>query len=279
MWLIGLGCILQTYVQNSRNLLFFKTFFELARFSIVFHPFAHQSRQPHAMPLPALPKPKRPVRKLPAPAPSTANLPCVLLTGFEAFGDDPSGQGLNPSALAVGALHGKRIAGHRVVASVLPCVFGQSITTLKALVLAHRPVLVVCVGQAGGRAGISIERIAVNLDDAPLPDNAGRMLHNTPVVAGGPAAYFSTLPVQAMLAALQRAGAPCELSSSAGHFVCNHVFYALMHLLAKKKSAVRGGFVHVPYLPEQAADICAPSMALDEMTRGLSVAVRAALVK
>jgi pyroglutamyl-peptidase len=231
------------------------------------------------MPLPASPKPMRSAGKLPALKPSAAALPCVLLTGFEAFGDDPSGQGLNPSALAAHALHGKRIAGHRVVASVLPCVFGQSVTTLKALVLAHRPALVVCVGQAGGRAGISIERIAVNLDDAPLPDNAGRMLHNTPVVDGGPAAYFSTLPVQAMLAALQRAGAPCELSSSAGHFVCNHVFYALMHLLVKKKSSVRGGFVHVPYLPEQAAASGAPSMALDEISKGLAVAVRAALAK
>ena len=230
------------------------------------------------MPLPPSPQPKRLVRKPPATKPSAAELPCVLLTGFEAFGDDPSGQGLNPSALAARALHGKRIAGHRIVARVLPCVFGQSVTTLKSLVLAHRPALVVCVGQAGGRAGISIERIAVNLDDAPLPDNAGRMLHNTPVVASGPAAYFSTLPVQAMLAALQRAGTPCELSSSAGHFVCNHVFYALMHLLAKKKSVVRGGFVHVPYLPEQAAASGAPSMPLEEMTKGLSLAIRAALI-
>ena len=229
------------------------------------------------MPLPALPKPKRPLRKLTAAQTSTTEAPCVLLTGFEAFGDDPSGQGLNPSALVARALHGKRIAGHRVVASVLPCVFGQSVTTLKALVLAHRPVLVVCVGQAGGRAGISIERIAVNLDDAPLPDNAGQMVRNTPVVASGPAAYFSTLPVQAMLAALQSTGTPCELSSSAGHFVCNHVFYALMHLLAKKKSAVRGGFVHVPYLPEQASASGAPTMALDEMTKGLRIALRAAL--
>jgi pyroglutamyl-peptidase len=229
------------------------------------------------MPLPPSPQPKRPVRKPPAAKPSAAELPCVLLTGFEAFGDDPSGKGLNPSALAARALHGKRIAGHRIVASVLPCVFGQSVATLKALVLAHRPALIVCVGQAGGRAGISIERVAVNLDDAPLPDNAGRVLHNTPVVVNGPAAYFSTLPVHAMLAALQRAGTRCELSSSAGHFVCNHVFYALMHLLAKKKSAVRGGFVHVPYLPEQAAASGAPSMALQEMTQGLSLAVRAAL--
>jgi pyroglutamyl-peptidase len=229
------------------------------------------------MPLPAAPPPQRATRKRPGATSNLADAPCVLITGFEAFGDDPSGQSLNPSALAARALHGKRMAGHRVVASVLPCVFGQSVAALTALVQAHQPALVVCVGQAGGRAGISLERIAVNLDDAPLADNAGCMLHNTPVVAHGPAAYFSTLPLQAMLAALQRSGTPCELSSSAGHFVCNHVFYALMHLLAKKKSAVRGGFVHVPYLPEQAAASGAPSMELADITRGLSVAVRAAL--
>ena len=139
-------------------------------------------------------------------------LPCVLLTGFEAFGDDPSGQGLNPSALAAQALHGLQIDGYTVVAAVLPCVFGRSITTLKALIKKHRPCLVLCVGQAGGRTGFSIERVAINLDDTQLPDNAGIMLCNMPVVARGPAAYFSTLPITDMLAALQSAGLPCELS-------------------------------------------------------------------
>jgi pyroglutamyl-peptidase len=206
-----------------------------------------------------------------------AALPRVLVTGFEAFGDDPGGKGLNPSALAALALQGKQLAGHTVVAAVLPCVFGESVKVLRALVSTHQPALIVCVGQAGGRAGISIERVAVNLDDNSMPDNAGRVRLNTPVVASGPTAYFSTLPVQAMLAALQTAGVPCELSSSAGHFVCNHVFYALMHLLAKRKVSVCGGFVHVPYLPEQAAALDAPSMPLTELTHGLGIAVSAAL--
>jgi pyroglutamyl-peptidase len=208
-----------------------------------------------------------------------AALPRVLVTGFEAFGDDPSGQGLNPSALAALALHDQQLAGHTVVAAVLPCVFGESVKVLRALVSTHRPALIVCVGQAGGRTGISIERVAVNLDDNSMPDNAGRVRLNTPVVASGPTAYFSTLPLQAMLAALQAAGVPCELSSSAGHFVCNHVFYALMHLLAKRKVSVCGGFVHVPYLPEQAAAIDAPSMPLAEITHGLGIAVSAALTR
>lgn len=216
------------------------------------------------------------------------HLPCVLLTGFEAFGDDPSGLGLNPSALAAQALHGLQIAGYTVVAAVLPCVFGQSISVLKVLIRLHRPAMVLCVGQAGGRAGISIERVAVNLDDAPLPDNAGCVLQRVPVVVRGPAAYFSTLPIYDMLAALQNAGLPCELSSSAGHFVCNHVFYGLMHSLktTHRKTAmnvllrtVQGGFVHVPYLPKQAAPSGAPSMHLRHITRGLRIALHAAILR
>jgi pyroglutamyl-peptidase len=214
--------------------------------------------------------------------------PCVLVTGFEAFGDDPSGLGLNPSALAAHALHGVQIAGYTVVAAVLPCVFGQSIAVLKRLIRHHRPALVLCVGQAGGRAGISIERLAVNLDDAPLPDNAGCMLQAVPVVARGPAAYFSNLPIYDMLTALQNAGIACELSSSAGHFVCNHVFYGLMHNLktARRKNTpgleqtpVQGGFIHVPYLPEQAAASGAPSMSLQHITQGLRIALHAAIAQ
>ncbi len=207
--------------------------------------------------------------------------PCVLVTGFEAFGDDPGGLGINPSALAAQALHGQTIAGHRVVAAVLPCVFGTSAATLKAFIKQHQPAMVVCLGQAGGRAGMSLERVALNLTDAPLPDNAGCQLQGAPVVPHGPAAYFSTLPVAAMHAALQRSGIPSELSSSAGHFVCNHVFYALMHHLKKRpqrlQAAVLGGFVHVPYLPEQAAASGAPSMPLAQMVHGLHIALQAAL--
>ncbi len=214
--------------------------------------------------------------------------PCVLVTGFEAFGDDPSGLGLNPSALAAQALQGVQIAGYTVVAAVLPCVFGRSTAVLKALVRQHRPALVLCVGQASGRAGISIERLAVNWDDAPLPDNAGCVLQAVPVVARGPVAYFSTLPLYDMQAALHNAGMACELSSSAGHFVCNHVFYGLMHSLktARRKNTsgleqapVQGGFIHVPYLPEQATPSGAPSMSLQHITQGLRIALHAAIVQ
>jgi pyroglutamyl-peptidase len=159
-----------------------------------------------------------------------------------------------------------------VVAAVLPCVFGQSIKVLKTLLKQHQPALVICTGQAGGRAGISLERVAINLDDATLPDNAGIALHNTSIIAKGPAAYFSTLPLQAIVLALQQQRIPCELSSSAGHFVCNHVFYALMHTL--RKSETPGGFIHVPYLPEQAAESGAPSMEIRDIIQGLRLALQ-----
>ena len=208
--------------------------------------------------------------------------PLILLTGFEPFGDDPSGQSLNPSALIAQALHGETLGKHRIAAAVLPCVFGQAPLVLHKLIAEHRPTIVVCLGQAGGAAGIRLERIAVNLNDAPLPDNAGICLLNQAVIAGGPAAYFSSLPLQTMQSALQRENVECEFSSSAGHFVCNHVFYALMHLLAERTAMGRsmrrrrtlGGFVHVPYLPEQ-AHANMPSMALDDMVRGVRVALKA----
>ena len=205
--------------------------------------------------------PPRPVKKHPP----------VLLTGFEPFG----GEAVNPSRLAAQALHHRRIAGHRVVAAHLPTVFGAALAQLDALLRQHRPALVICVGQAGGRAALSLERVALNLDDARIADNAGQQPIDTPVVPGGPAAYFTTLPVKAMWATLQRQGVAAEVSQTAGTFVCNHVFYGLMHILATQPAHrhTRGGFIHVPWLPEQGT----PSMALDDLVRGLRLAVRVAL--
>ena len=198
-------------------------------------------------------------------------MPSVLLTGFDPFG----GAAVNPSWLAVQALQGRRIAGHRVVVAQLPTVFGAAMTQLNALLRKHRPALVICVGQAGGRAALSLERVAINLDDARIADNAAARPIDTPVVPGGPTAYFTSLPVKAMLVALQRKGIAAEVSQTAGTFVCNHVFYGLMHALATRRGLrhTRGGFVHVPWLPEQGA----PSMALQDIVSGLRVAIRAAL--
>ena len=197
--------------------------------------------------------------------------PTVLLTGFDPFG----GETVNPSWLAVQALHGRRVAGHRVIAAQLPTVFDAAPQRLQDLLRAHRPAVVICVGQAGGRAALSLERVAINLNDARIPDNAGAQPIDTPTAPGGPAAYFSTLPIKTMLLALQRRGVPAEVSQTAGTFVCNQVFYALMHLLATQNEAkgMRGGFIHVPWLPGQGT----PSMPLEEMVTGLRLSVRAAL--
>jgi len=197
--------------------------------------------------------------------------PKILLTGFDAFG----GASLNPSWLVVKALHGRQIAGHRVVSAQLPTVFDESLHRLQALLKQHQPALVVCVGQAGGRRAISLERVAINVNDAPLADNSGSQPVDLPVVPGAPAAYFTSLPIKTMFTALQRAGVAAEVSQTAGTFVCNHVFFGLMHALATQPLLrhARGGFVHVPYLPEQGA----PSMAQDEMVSGLRLALRTAL--
>lgn len=198
--------------------------------------------------------------------------PTVLLTGFDAFGTEP----VNPSGLAVQALHGQQVVGHTLVAATLPTVFHRSLDMLKELLHTHRPVLVVCVGLAGGRQALSLERVALNVDDARIPDNAGAQPVDMPVVPGGPAAYFSSLPVKAMHAALQQHGLPVEVSNSAGTFVCNHVFYGLMHVLAGQGGvpACRGGFVHVPHLQSDAHPTGWP---LAKLAEGLRLAVQCAL--
>lgn len=195
----------------------------------------------------------------------------VLLTGFDPF----DGASVNASWLAVQALHNRRIGGRRVVAAQLPTVFGASLRVLDTWLDQLRPELVVCVGQAGGRGALSLERVAINVDDAPIADNAGTRPVDQPVAPGAPVAYFSSLPIKAALAALQREGLPAEVSQTAGTFVCNHVFYGLMHRLANHPGLrhTRGGFLHVPWLPGQGA----PAMALPDTVRGLRIVVRAAL--
>lgn len=195
----------------------------------------------------------------------------ILLTGFEPFG----GETINPSGEIARQLHGTVIGGHRVVGALLPCVFGAAITELKKQIRAARPGLVVCVGQAGGRTEITPERVAINVDDARIADNAGRQPVDRPIVRGGPAAYWSTLPIKAITAELQKGGAPAAVSQTAGTFVCNHVFYGLMHEL-RKQPKVRGGFIHVPFLPEQAR-AGQPSLPLATMTRAIESAIAVAL--
>lgn len=192
----------------------------------------------------------------------------ILLTGFEPFG----GETVNPTAGIVGRLHGTRIGGHEVVGVVLPCVFGDAVARLQTALRRTAPRLVICLGQAGGRAEITPERVAINVDDARIPDNAGRQPVDVPVVPGGPAAYWSTLPVKAIVAALRKQGIPAAVSQTAGTFVCNHVFYALMHMLRRRR-AVRAGFIHVPWLPAQGK----PALPLATMTNAVARAAEVAL--
>jgi pyroglutamyl-peptidase len=201
----------------------------------------------------------------------------ILLTGFEPFG----GESVNPSWQIAQALDGWVCEGRTVRAVRLPCAFGDALRTLDDALAAHRPELVVCLGQAGGRAEISIERAALNVDDARIPDNLGRQPIDAAVVAGGPAAYFSTLPIKAIARDLRAAGVAAAVSNTAGTFVCNHVFYALMHRLASARAlaGTRGGFVHVPYTPEQVAGRPGvPAMALETQVEGIRQALRSALL-
>ena len=200
-----------------------------------------------------------------------SNLPTVLLTGFDAFGGDS----INPSWLAAQALDGEIVQGHRVLTELLPTEFAASRRLLTRSLRQHKPALVLCLGLAGGRACLSLERIAINVQDARIADNAGAQPIDIPIVQRGPAAYFSTLPIKAMLQALTASGIPAEVSQTAGTFVCNHVFYSLMHALKKLRATTkaRGGFAHLPYLPGQGL----PCMPLHEMVHGLRVAVACAL--
>ena len=198
----------------------------------------------------------------------------VLVTGFEPFG----GERVNPSALAAQALHGREIAKRRVIGVVLPCVFGKSQATLRREIQRLRPELIICTGQDGGRAEIAVESISLNIMDANIPDNDGNRPIAQPVVRTGPAAYWSTLPVKAIADALRTADLPVKVSYSAGTFVCNYVFYGLMRTLARSQAG-RGGFIHVPYLPEQArrANNGSPSMPLKKIIQGLEIIIETSL--
>lgn len=197
----------------------------------------------------------------------------VLITGFEPFG----GEAVNPSWEVVKQLDGAIIAGQPVVARQLPCVFGDALMALNTALDELQPRLILAIGQAGGRVDITVERVAINVDDARIPDNKGLQPIDVPIVADGPAAYFSTLPIKAIAAALRSKGIPASVSQTAGTFVCNHVMYGLLHSL-HNSSGVKGGFIHIPYLPEQAAaHPGAASMAVETVRAALETAIAVAL--
>ena len=187
----------------------------------------------------------------------------ILVTGFEAF--DKSA--LNPSAEIVKALEGDDL-----VTAILPVVFGQASSKLKELIELHKPTAVLCLGLAVGRSEITPERIAINLDDALIADNAGNQPLGQRIIADGPDGYFSTLPIEKMVTSMKAAGIPASISLSAGTFVCNHIFYVLQNYL--KDSSVKSGFMHVPLMDEQSKEFPnLPTMPIRQMIAGVEIAL------
>ena len=187
----------------------------------------------------------------------------ILVTGFEAF--DKSA--LNPSAEII-----KALKGDDLVTAILPVVFGQASSKLKELIDLHKPSAVLCLGLAVGRSEITPERIAINLDNARIADNAGNQPLEQRVIADGPDGHFSTLPIEKMVASMKAAGIPASISLSAGTFVCNHIFYVLQDYL--KDSSVKSGFMHVPLMDEQRKEYpTLPTMPIRQMVAGVEIAL------
>ena len=198
----------------------------------------------------------------------------VLVTGFQPFG----GEQVNPSLEAVKLLNGQTIAGYAIVAGEIPVVRFAATEAIIKLIAEHQPEIVINVGQAGGRTEMSVERVGINVDDYRSPDNAGNAPIDEPIAVDGPAAYFATLPIKAMVKAMVEAGVPAHVSSTAGTYLCNHVCYAVPHYIAVHQLPIRSCFIHIPFLPEQAAGKPGrASMALETIVAGLRAGVEAAI--
>ena len=195
----------------------------------------------------------------------------ILLTAFEPFGGDT----VNPAQEAV-RLVADRIAGAEIVKADVPVVIGKSIETVRQAMERERPDAVLCIGQAGGRIGLTPERVAINVDDARIPDNEGNQPIDQPVFQDGAPAYFTSLPVKAMVAAIREAGIPASLSNSAGTFVCNHLMYGVLYHIAKSYPGMRGGFMHVPFLHEQVMNRPnTASLSTRDIVTGIEAALKA----
>ncbi len=220
----------------------------------------------------AVRRPKAPASGAVA-APRRSGPPPVLVTGFEPFG----GEDANPSWEICRALPAA-IAQAPVVRLRVPTEFRRAIEVVAEAIVRVEPALVILLGQAGGRPALSVERVAINVDDARIADNAGARPIDEAIAPAGPAAYFATAPVKAMVAAMRAQGIPADVSNSAGTFVCNHLLYGMLHFLAASGRKARAGFIHVPWLEAQALNHPGePAMALTTMVRGVESAIAAAL--
>ena len=197
----------------------------------------------------------------------------VLLTGFDPFG----GEQINPSWEIAKSLEIKNEQIY-IQAVQLPCVFDKSLEGLYRAIQQFKPDIVICLGQAGGRSDISIERVAINLNDAAIADNEGNQPIDTEIIPNAPTAYFSTLPCKAILKELKQAGIPSSISLSAGSYVCNHTMYGLLNYLAHNDPNCRGGFIHIPYLPEQGVNHRnTPTMSKELLEKGIMIAIQTCL--
>jgi len=198
---------------------------------------------------------------------------CVIVTGFTPFG----GERTNPSWEMVKNLP-DAIAGFSIQKLLVPTEFDKAIVVTAKSIAALNPAIVLCFGQAGGRTSMGVERVGLNVNDACIADNVGRQLIDEPIRADGPDAYFCSLPIKAMVAAMVKAGVPAEVSNTAGTFVCNHLIYGVLHHIAMTNAATRAGFIHVPYLESQVLDKPdTASMSLATMIIGAKAAIMAAI--
>lgn len=198
----------------------------------------------------------------------------ILVTGFDPFG----GEKINPAYEAVRRLDSE-IAGAEIITMELPTVFHHAAEVLEGKIREADPDVILCVGQAGGRYSVSPERVAINLDDARIPDNKRNQPIDSPIQSDGPAAYFSTLPVKAMVEKMRQSGVPASVSNSAGTFVCNHIMYQVLYTLDRHFPGKTGGFVHVPFIPEQVVDKPnLPSMHLEDIIKALTAGIEAIVV-
>lgn len=195
----------------------------------------------------------------------------LLLTAFDPFGGDK----INPALEAVKLVE-NRIADIEVLKLEIPTVFRKSIDKLKLAIDKEKPDYVICVGQAGGRFDISIERVAINIDDARIKDNEGNQPIDVKIFEDGENSYFANLPIKAMVNEIKEAGLPASISNTAGTFVCNHLMYGLLYYINKEYPNIKGGFIHVPFIPEQVVTRAnAPAMAMEDIAKALEAAILA----
>lgn len=196
----------------------------------------------------------------------------ILLTAFEPFG----GESINPAQEAVKMVKDRVLGAEIVKLTTVPVVFGRAVDAVLDAMKKEKPDVTLCIGQAGGRFGLTPERVAINMDDARIPDNDGNQPLDAPVFEDGAPAYFSNLPVKAMVKNIQAAGLPASLSNSAGTFVCNHLMYGVLYHIAKSFPGMRGGFMHVPFLHSQVLSRAnTPSLSNEDIVRGIEAALEA----